>query len=238
MSGTLSRRTSSGAMSQAHSGLFTAGSSMKVKDNGVPVKWGMAEVPSGETFGDLRNQVRRRNSSRGVSSLGEDMEAIPEKTIEEDMAQMPIWYTTLTPRALVTATILGAAFSIISLKLGLTTGVIPSLNIAAGLLGFFFVKSFCELTKRFSWGKKPFTRQENTVIQTCVVACYGMAFNGGFGTYLLGMDETSWSNVGTTYEANGPEPVAPWVYAPTLGRIIPYMFCISLLGIFFLLPLR
>ncbi len=35
---------------------------------------------------------------------------------------------------------------------------------------------------------KPFTRQENTVIQTFVVASYLMAFTGGFGSYLLSLD--------------------------------------------------
>ena len=101
------------------------------------------------------------------------------------VAKLPRWQQTLTIRALVIGAILGACFSIISLKLGLTTGgewgwagcaglepccrprqrpepaavdllllpsctalrppaVIPSLNIAAGLLGFFFLKSLAK----------------------------------------------------------------------------------------------
>ena len=54
-------------------------------------------------------------------------------------------------------------------KMNLMVGIIPSLNVAAGLLGFFFVKS---------WSVAPFSKQENTVIQTRVVACYGLVFSG------------------------------------------------------------
>lgn len=98
------------------------------------------------------------------------------------VAKLPPWRSTITPRALLIGAVLGAAFSIISLKLGLTTGVIPSLNIAAGLLGYFFLGGLSKFLAALKIGGQPMTRQEVTVIQTCTVACYGMAFNGGFGT--------------------------------------------------------
>ena len=37
---------------------------------------------------------------------------------------------------------------------------------------------------------QPFTAQENTVIQTTTVSCYGIAFYGGFATYLFSMTPT------------------------------------------------
>ena len=52
--------------------------------------------------------------------------------------------------------------------LGFTVGIIPSLNIAAGLIGFCGIKgivSFANLVGFKLWAK-PFTRQENTVIQS------------------------------------------------------------------------
>nr|CAD1843630.1 unnamed protein product [Ananas comosus var. bracteatus] len=55
--------------------------------------------------------------------------------------------------------------------------IIPSLNVSAGLLGFFFVKTWTAALDRVGLLKKPFTRQENTVIQTSVVAAYGIAFS-------------------------------------------------------------
>ncbi|KAM0887302.1 hypothetical protein ACQ4PT_029117 [Festuca glaucescens] len=58
------------------------------------------------------------------------------------------------------------------------TGITPSLNLAAGLLGYFFVRTWTAALERFGIDSKPFTKQENTVIQTCVVACYGLACSG------------------------------------------------------------
>jgi hypothetical protein len=48
-------------------------------------------------------------------------------------------------------------------------GVFPSLNVAAGLLVFFFVKIWTHVLNRLGFPASLFTRQENTVIQICVV---------------------------------------------------------------------
>lgn len=93
---------------------------------------------------------------------------------------IPEWTDQITIRALVVSALLGALFCIITHKLNLTVGIIPSLNVAAGLLGFFFVKSWSGFLSKLGFSVKPFTRQENTVIQTCVVACYGIACSGIF----------------------------------------------------------
>lgn len=97
-----------------------------------------------------------------------------------DIERIPEWKEQITIRGLVVSAILGTLFCIITHKLNLTVGIIPSLNVAAGLLGFFFVKSWTEFLSKLGFSVKPFTRQENTVIQTCVVACYGLAFSGMF----------------------------------------------------------
>ncbi|KAL5978305.1 hypothetical protein ACLOJK_029422 [Asimina triloba] len=56
-------------------------------------------------------------------------------------------------------------FSVIVMKFNLTTGIIPSLNIAAGLLGFFFVKTQTKLLEKLGLLQQLFTRQENTNIK-------------------------------------------------------------------------
>ncbi len=48
--------------------------------------------------------------------------------------------------------------------------------------------------------------QENTVVQTCVVACYGLASSGGFGCYLLSMDMQTYNNLGNI-GGNRPEVI-------------------------------
>lgn len=94
--------------------------------------------------------------------------------------EVPSWQSQLTFRAFVVSFVLGVLFSFIVMKLNLTSGIIPSLNVSAGLLGFFFVKTWTKFLDKSGMLKQPFTRQENTVIQTCVVATSGIAFSGMF----------------------------------------------------------
>lgn len=75
---------------------------------------------------------------------------------------------------------------------------------------------------------KPFTKQENTVIQTCVVACYGLAFSGGFGSYLLAMDEKTYNLIGPDYPGNRAEDVKN----PGLLWMMGFIFVVSFLGLF------
>lgn len=103
----------------------------------------------------------------------------------ESVDQVPEWKDQITVRGLVVSAVLGSLFCIITHKLNLTVGIIPSLNVAAGLLGFFFVKSWTGFLSKLGFSVKPFTRQENTVIQTCVVACYGLAFSGNLSKIFL-----------------------------------------------------
>jgi uncharacterized oligopeptide transporter (OPT) family protein len=98
---------------------------------------------------------------------------------------VPSWKNQLTLRAFVVSFFLSILFSFIVMKLNLTTGIIPSLNVSAGLLGFFFVKTWTKFLEKSDLLKQPFTRQENTVIQTCVVASSGIAFSGNTSSFSL-----------------------------------------------------
>ncbi|KAJ9708020.1 hypothetical protein PVL29_000199 [Vitis rotundifolia] len=143
----------------------------------------------------------------------------------------PSWTEQLTIRAFVVSFVLGVLFTFIVMKLNLTTGIIPSLNVSAGLLGFFFLKSWTKLMEKSGLLKQPFTRQENTVIQTCVVATSGIAFSGGFGSYLFGMSST-------VADASSETNVAQNTKDPSLSWIIGFLFVVSFLGLFSVLPLR
>ncbi|GLT28730.1 hypothetical protein SLA2020_036390 [Shorea laevis] len=145
--------------------------------------------------------------------------------------EVPSWKDQITVRALVVALVLGVLFSFIVMKLNLTTGIIPSLNVSAGLLGFFFIKTWTKLIEKVGLLKQPFTRQENTVIQTCVVATSGIAFSGGFGSYLFGMSEVVAKQSSESNYANN-------IKNPSLGWIIGFLFIVSFLGLFSVVPLR
>ncbi|XVF60009.1 hypothetical protein PTKIN_Ptkin08bG0008000 [Pterospermum kingtungense] len=148
--------------------------------------------------------------------------------------RVPEWKEQITIRGLVVSALLGSLFCIITHKLNLTVGIIPSLNVGAGLLGFFFVKSWTGFWTKLGFRVSPFTKQENTVIQTCVVACYGLAFSGGFGSYLIAMDEKTYNLIGADYPGNRAEDIKN----PGLGWMTGFLFVVSFLGLFSLTPLR
>ncbi|CAN1838934.1 Probable metal-nicotianamine transporter YSL6, partial [Linum perenne] len=168
------------------------------------------------------------------SEISESLIPESDKGTKFAVERVPEWKEQITVRGLVVSALLGGLFCIITHKLNLTVGIIPSLNVAAGLLGFFFVKSWTGFLSKLGFEVVPFTKQENTVIQTCVVASYGLAFSGGFGSYLLALDERTYELIGKDYPGNRAEDVI----TPGLGWMMGFMFIVSFLGLFSLVPLR
>ncbi|KAI3813715.1 hypothetical protein L1987_18446 [Smallanthus sonchifolius] len=179
----------------------------------------------GRTSEDVQNSESDGKGSKAEAGEMETIERIFERK------EVPSWQNQLTVRAFVVSFLLGILFTFIVMKLNLTTGIIPSLNVSAGLLGFFFVKTWTKFLNKSGMLKQPFTRQENTVIQTCVVATSGIAFSGGFGSYLFGMSEVIAKQ---SNEDNAPENIKN----PSLGWLIGFLFVVSFLGLFSVVPLR
>nr|GMC98968.1 probable metal-nicotianamine transporter YSL7 [Ipomoea batatas] len=193
-----------------------------------------SELQNGAEMGD--NGAKR--------SEGEDIMSV-EKIFESEA--VPSWQSQLTFRAFIVSFVLSILFTFIVMKLNLTTGIIPSLNVSAGLLGFFFLKTWTKLLEKSGLLKQPFTRQENTVIQTCVVASSGIAFSGhpfpmdisynmglkvgGFGSYLFGMSSVVAKQ---STEANNVQNIKE----PSLAWMIGFLFVVSFLGLFSVVPLR
>ncbi|CAE5959630.1 unnamed protein product [Arabidopsis arenosa] len=174
-----------------------------------------------------RNKSARQYQREEEEEDGEEQEESVEGIFES--REVPSWKNQLTIRAFVVSFALSILFSFIVMKLNLTTGIIPSLNVSAGLLGFFFVKTWTKMLHKSGLLKQPFTRQENTVIQTCVVASSGIAFSGGFGTYLFAMSQRIADQSGDAQRG---------VKDPSLGWIIAFLFVVSFLGLFSVVPLR
>ncbi|KAG6625121.1 probable metal-nicotianamine transporter YSL5 isoform X1 [Carya illinoinensis] len=167
------------------------------------------------------------NGDPGDKKLKQEVGEISVERLFEDQ-EVPSWRKQLTMRAFVVSFFLSILFTFIVMKLNLTTGIIPSLNVSAGLLGFFFVRTWTRLLHKSGLLKQPFTRQENTVIQTCVVASSGIAFSGGFGSYLFGMSKRISEQSSDTHDFKNP----------SLGWIIGFLFVVSFLGLFSVVPLR
>lgn len=123
----------------------------------------------------MENGVKEFEQQQQKNNNDKEMEIEEEEEDEEEIAS---WKKQVTLRAFAVSLLLSVMFSVIVMKLNLTTGIIPSLNVSAGLLGFFFVKIWTNFLRKSDLLKQPFTRQENTVIQTCVVASSGITFSG------------------------------------------------------------
>jgi hydrogenase-4 membrane subunit HyfE len=84
------------------------------------------------------------------------------KTVVHRLAEtddIPPWREQITLRSVVFGLVLGFVFTIITMKLNLTAGIIPSLGMAATLLGFFAMTTWSSVLQRFGFITKPFTPQ-------------------------------------------------------------------------------
>ncbi|KAG9452611.1 hypothetical protein H6P81_005515 [Aristolochia fimbriata] len=154
---------------------------------------------------------------------------------EEDLYKgIPTWSNQITVRGLFASLLIGVLYTVIVMKLKLTTGLIPSLNVSAALLAFFFLRTWTKILNKAGILSTPFTRQENTIVQTCAVACYGITMGGGFGSYMLALNKKTYELAGVDTKGN-----APGSYKELrLGWMIGFLFLTCFVGIFALVPLR
>lgn len=119
----------------------------------------------------------------------------PDPTEPTDSKRLlpPPWTKQLTLRGLVASLVIGIMYSIIVMKLNLTTGLVPTLNVSAALLAFVFLRTWTNLLRKLGILTAPLTQQENTVVQTCAVACYSIAVGGSHLVCLsLDFDSVGW----------------------------------------------
>lgn len=187
-----------------------------------------------ETDGDAEVGEINGEKDRTAEALRKDGEV--GLSIEElfDSKKVPPWWEQITLRGIFVSFLVGTMFSIIMMKLNLTTGLATTMNISAGLLGFVFMRSWSKVLGMAGLLNAPFTRQENTVIQTCVVACYSTAYGGGFGSYLLGMNRKTYEQAGIDVEGNAPNTIKQ----PSIGWMIGFLFLVTFGGLLVLVPLR
>ncbi|XP_042486242.1 metal-nicotianamine transporter YSL2-like [Macadamia integrifolia] len=153
---------------------------------------------------------------------------------EEEWKRLPPWNKQITARGLIASMMIGSLYSVIIMKLNLTTGLVPNLNVSAALLAFVSIRGWTTVLHKGGFISAPFTRQENTVIQTCAVACYTIAMSGGFGSYLLGLNKKTYELAGVDTEGN-----TQWSYKePGIGWMTGYLFVSAFVGLLALVPLR
>ncbi|OAY59527.1 metal-nicotianamine transporter YSL3 [Manihot esculenta] len=164
-----------------------------------------------------------------------EMENLEEMRNEpEDMSRIAPWTKQITIRGLIASLAIGIIYSVIAMKLNLTTGLVPNLNVSAALLAFVFIRTWTKLLQKAGIVTSPFTRQENTIIQTCAVACYSIAVAGGFASYLLGLNRKTYEQAGVDTKGNTPGSTKE----PGIGWMTGFLFVTSFVGLLALVPLR
>lgn len=163
---------------------------------------------------------------------GEGMEEVRDEP--EDIKRIAPWTQQITVRGIVASIAIGIIYSVVVMKLNLTTGVVPNLNVSAALLAFVFLRTWTKLLSKAGIVTSPFTRQENTIVQTCAVACYSIAVGGGFGSYLLGLNRKTYEQAGVDTEGNTPGSTKE----PGIGWMTGFLFVSSFVGLLALVPLR
>ncbi|KAG2660228.1 hypothetical protein PVAP13_1KG414700 [Panicum virgatum] len=144
------------------------------------------------------------------------------------------WREQLTVRGLVAAALIGSVYTVIVMKLNLTTGFVPATNVSAALLAFLALRGWTGALARLGAGAgRPFTRQENTVVQTCAVACYSLALCG-FGSSMLGLNRRTYEAAGVSTPGNVPGSVKE----PGVEWITGFLVASSFGGLLTLIPLR
>lgn len=153
---------------------------------------------------------------------------------QEELRRIPPWTKQITIRGIIASVVIGIIYSVIVTKLNLTTGLVPNLNVSAALLAFVFIGTWTKLLQKAGFVSTPFTRQENTVIQTCAVACYSIAVGGGFGSYLLALNRRTYEQAGVDTEGNTPGSHKE----PGVGWMTGFLFATCFVGLLALVPLR
>ncbi|TVU46840.1 hypothetical protein EJB05_06411, partial [Eragrostis curvula] len=152
---------------------------------------------------------------------------------QEEAPPPPPWREQLTARGLVAALLIGFVYMVIAMKLMLTTGLVPTLNVSAALLVFLALRGWTGALARLGVASRPFTRQENTVVQSCVVACYTLN-QGGFGSFLLGLNKRTYELSGVNTPGNVPGSTKE----PGIGWMTGFLLAASFGGLLTLIPLR
>ncbi|KAH6774027.1 YELLOW STRIPE like 1 [Perilla frutescens var. hirtella] len=149
--------------------------------------------------------------------------------------QQQAWHKQITVRGLVASVVIGSIFSIIAMKITLTIGITPHFNVSAALLAFIMIRTWTKALGKIGIASAPFTKQENTMIQTCSVACYSIALGGGFASYLLAMNKKTFElSGGSTVVGNSPSSIKE----PGIGWMTAFLFLVCFVGLFVLIPLR
>uniref|UniRef100_A0A0E0L074 Uncharacterized protein n=1 Tax=Oryza punctata TaxID=4537 RepID=A0A0E0L074_ORYPU len=143
---------------------------------------------------------------------------------------LPEFRELVTPRAMAVAVVLSVVICFVGMRIQMTAGIVPALNMPASILSFFLLKWLIRLMQSCGFPMLPFTRQENMFLLTCVITCLNLALTSGFATNIIGMTSTVARSL-----ADDPDPRDIMDHVP-IGKWIVYLFLIGMTGVLSSVP--
>ncbi|KVH99655.1 hypothetical protein Ccrd_022115 [Cynara cardunculus var. scolymus] len=93
----------------------------------------------------LMSKAMRNTKMKKTGEIERDREEIEKKNDDHDHLQvskrLQPWTKHITIRGVIASIIIGSIYAVIAMKLNLTTGMTPNLNVSAALLGFVYIKT-------------------------------------------------------------------------------------------------
>ncbi|KAL5230202.1 hypothetical protein ABZP36_028978 [Zizania latifolia] len=163
------------------------------------------------------------------ATIGDPKAAMSVEGAFERQAPPDIWGT-VTLRAMAVSVVLGVVFCLVGMRIQMTAGIVPALNMPANILCFFLLKCLVRLLRSLRLTAMPFTRQENMFLMTCVVTCLNVAITGGFATTMIGM-----SSIVAKTLTDDPDPRDIVDNIPT-GKWMLYLILTGMTGILSNIP--
>ncbi|KAG8085027.1 hypothetical protein GUJ93_ZPchr0010g7518 [Zizania palustris] len=163
------------------------------------------------------------------ATIGDPNAAMSVEGAFERQALPDIWGT-VTLRAMAVSVVLGVVFCLVGMRIQMTAGIVPALNMPANILCFFLLKCLVKLLLSLRLTTMPFTRQENMFLMTCVVTCLNVAITGGFATTMIGM-----SSIVAKTLTDDPDPT-DIVDNITTGKWMLYLILTGMTGILSNIP--
>ncbi|CAL4892681.1 unnamed protein product [Urochloa decumbens] len=99
----------------------------------------------------------------------------------------PAFWDQVTPRAMFVAVLLGALFSLMTLRIYMQVGIVGAFNMPMNILSFMTLRGLVSLMRRCGIAAAPFTRQENIFLQTSAITSVNVAASCGLANYIVGM---------------------------------------------------
>ncbi|CAA6674506.1 unnamed protein product [Spirodela intermedia] len=148
--------------------------------------------------------------------------------------KIPPWTQQLTVRGIVASLIIGSVYSVIVMKLNLTTGLVPTLNVSAALLAFVFLKSWTKLLHRAGVVSTPFTGRKSRLSRPAPSPATPSPWGRGSVRIYWAQQRTYELTGGAETKGNTPGSYKE----PAIGWITAFLFVTTFVGLAILIPLR